>query len=378
MRVNKSKLLSVVAVLAMTLQMFSLYAFDSEALRPSSRYRTIKVEHLAASAGLTSELATLPDSIYQMSSPKVKSPLRVKVQDGLVTEIGIKMFSEELRSGISIIYDFIERLALEYTLTADRKRVELLDDLDVKCRGNFLKAMQLNLADSTVSFMMDYANRKLYNVTWQKNGVDVCSLKFPASFSLILGYESPEGDNTVSRDMQSAPERLEPLCHYADSLLEKSETDSIIYVSRGSYLRTKAINANVYLRRDSIGEFSPVCSSLFPAESFANLMVSQQIDNDIKLDIEIEKYNRKTDKISISLKQLFGFAAQNDLKPYIGIASYDKESGEIVALLELHNADCSYMHMFKLKANQQIFDTCKGIMAAEMTPFIPLQKLKQL
>jgi hypothetical protein len=160
-------------------------------------------------------------------------------------------------------------------------------------------------------------------------------------------------------------------------LLEKSETDSIIYVSRGAFLRTKAINANVYLHRDTAGQFTPICSSLFPAESFANLLVSQQIDNDIMLDVEIEKYNRKKESLSMSLKQLSGFAAQNDLKPYIGIVSYDRDNGDIVALLELHNADCSYMHMIKIKTNQHIFDTREGTMTAEMTPFIPLQKLKQ-
>jgi hypothetical protein len=377
MRLTNRKLLSVIAVLAMSLQMFNLYAFDSEALRPSSRYRTIKVEHLAASTGLTSTLATLPDSVYQMMSSKVKSPLRVKVQDGLVTEIGIRMFSDELRSSSSIIYDFIERLALEYTLTAESKRAELLEDLDVKCRGSFLKAVQLNLADTTVSFAMGYANRKLYNVTWQKNGREVCTLKFPASFSLLLGYQSPEGDNTVIRDMKAAPQLLKAAARYVDTLLEKSETDSIIYVSRGAFLRTKAINANVYLHRDTAGQFTPICSSLFPAESFANLLVSQQIDNDIMLDVEIEKYNRKKESLSLSLKQLSGFAAQNDLKPYIGIVSYDKDNGDIVALLELHNADCSYMHMIKIKTNQHIFDTREGTMTAEMTPFIPLQKLKQ-
>ncbi len=378
MCLNRTRLLSAIAVVAMTLQMFNLYAFDSEALRPSSRYRTIKVEHLAASTDLTSKLATLPDSVYQLTSSKVSALLRVKIQYGLVTDIGIKMFSEDLRGSNSVVYDFLERLALEYTLTAERKRAELLEDLDIKCRGNFLKAVHLNLADSSVSFAVGYANRKLYNVTWTKDGIEVCTLKFPASFALLLGYESPEGDNTVSRDMQFAPEVLEPAGHYVDSLLEKSATDSIIYVSRGAYLRTKAINADIYLHRDTIGRFTPVCSSLFPAESFANLVVSQQIDNDITLDIEIEKYNRKKDEISVSLKQLFGFAAQNGLKPYIGIASYDKDSGDIVALLELHNAECSYMHMLKLKANRRIFDTRCGTMTAEMTPFIPLQKLKQL
>lgn len=369
-------LLSVIATLAMTLQVLHLYAFDPETVRPSLRYRTIKVERLAAMTGLTSRLATLPDSTYQLTSAKLKSPLRVKVQDSLVMDIGIKLFDEDLRATRSVIYDFIERLALEYTLTNEQKRAELLDDMDVNLTGSLLKAVQLNVADPTVSFAVDYTNRKRYDVTWQRNGSVVCNLKFPASYLLLLGYETVEGDNAIGRDLKAAHSLIKPAEEYVDSLLEKVDTLSNLYVRQGEYLRVKAVNSNLYLYCDTLGQFRPVCSSLFPTESIANLFVSQQIDNDIVLDIEIEKYNRHTEEVSIPLKQLFGFIAQNRLDSYIGTMSYERETGDIVALMELHDADCSFMHMIKIKTNQQIFDTRKGTISAQMTPFIPLQKLK--
>lgn len=64
--------------------------------------------------------------------------------------------------------------------------------------------------------------------------------------------------------------------------------------------------------------------------------------------------------------------------PYVGMETYDEETGELTATLILHNEALSYDHVAKVSLNRDQFRQSRGKVSMTFSVFLPIHNIKNL
>ena len=231
---------------------------------------------------------------------------------------------------------------------------------------------------------------KLYIVTWKRENREVAAIGIPIEYELL--------NNDTRRNMERA--FVKDLSEYRPSIVRRdsaivNENDLSIYGTEGlfvipgkSYI-IDLLNQNVYYKLITINETvdtmirnKPVRMSMeavlpvvvneqeFPAESFANLMMSDAAsipDATINLDFHLSNYHRM--QLTMPLSQLKGFCRQQGCGLFFACDGVQKEV--IRGVMFASNLPKGYNHLFSLQIPKEQIASSTPTVKADVYLYIP-------
>jgi len=344
-----------------------------------NRYQSDLLTQMAESLQMKAMLDTMSNGSYIARQAYKGHPLSVIIKDGEVEHIGYSIFSEEMRADMpSPVYNFLERYALQADLPMKRiKTVErqLFEDDVTFTVGNIYKLSSIWTMDN-VSFSLDNRQDKMCRATWTQNGKTYCSLCFPVSYNLYHGTDLKENQRHLLDDLRRASEVKTSVGNSIskDKLTKLFEPN--YFVLKGDSFYVATLNSNNYYVQEGNDQYKLLFSDRHPVESFANLLTTNSIDNDIQASVKLVMYDFKSEMINVPLGVFLQYFMSKGCKAYFGMI--DKKNDTYTAELLMLKRDEGYGHAIKLTFNTANVTSKSGSITGRMNCYIPISKVKFL
>lgn len=346
-------------------------------LAAQNSYQTDLLGRMATSLQLTSQFNTLKDGVYWKHFSFSGKPITVIVQNRRIEHIGYALFTPYQRSVISSpVFNFLERYSLEVDLTMNREKtvVKQIAEDDISFEKGTFSFFQTLLKDTT--FVLNIKNNgKRYTVNWHKNDVLHCSVNFPMDFDLLNGSEMLENERRIKTDIWTYPlQKVVPMNVSLDKLQSTWQNNYFILPGESYYI--DELNTNRYYEQSPKGEFRLVYHSKYPLESLANLLTTQEIENEFTMNIRLKKYGFQEELISVPLNRWTNYCLMIGCRPFFGVISY--EGNLAVCELVMRNVDQGYNHIMKITFDTSQLDARKGVIQARLNCYVPSSKIEYL
>ena len=344
-----------------------------------NRYQSDLLAQIAESLQIKNVLDTMSNGSYIAQRTYKSHPLSIIVEDGEVEHIGYTLFSKEMRIGMpSPVYNFLERYALQADSPLKRiKSVErqLFEDEVTFTVGDIHKLPYVCSMDN-VCFSMDNLQNRMCCVTWTKNGSKVCSLCFPVSYNLYHGTDLVENQRRLVEDLR----RTGTVKMSGDRKISKEQLEKLFepnyFVLKGDSFYVASLNSNNYYVEQVQNQYKLLFSDRHPIESFANLLTTNSIDNDIRADIKLVMYDFKSERVDVPLSCLLNYFMLKGCKAYFGMI--ERNADTYTAELLMLKRDEGYCHTIKLMFNAANISSRSGVVTGRMNCYIPISKVKFL
>lgn len=347
----------------------------------SARYRSASLEQLAKSAALDRQIAACHDSATLRQLKFKGSPLNVRTEDGVVTHIGLRLFSDEQTAAIAnpAVCDFLERLALmESAMKPDElSRFKLVNSIEIP-QGN-IKSLPKIAADTTLTFRLTSQAPRNYSVQWSKGTDPVLKITFPASFRMLSGLQPNETLELLRGKMLSTKAAPRPYSAPAPDRLEPCDSTAGRYlILKGSQRVLPVITDNSYYAwGDSVPRL--LYGPSYPVESLANLFVTGQIANRATAKVRMLQYGLTAAEFDTPLNSLVNALLDEGCHPYFAIKTLDRDTGTITAMVEMVNDALGYEHLLSIKlTDDSILRDSPGDIEITIAGYIPIQNIAEL
>lgn len=304
-------------------------------------------------------------------------PLVARYRNGILEHLGVDIFGYP--GGTmqeQVLMDFIERYHLQLLLLSqDAERAFRMDLDGVEAPSLFYTPVH---RDGFVALRLEQIQEKRYNAVWGNfESGDIRQMTFPADYQLLSGKNkieledgflaSLEGSFPVSEDM------MDDL-----STLSLERVRKNLYRYPGACYLIPEITSSVYFEKVK-GHYVLVREEECPLESMVNLFTGpSSLSGDPKVSIRVLKYGYASCEAECTLQQFLGRNRMAGCVPYVGMESYDEETGEMAATLILHNEALGYDHVAKVTANRSIFGKAGGSLEMVISVFVPIHNIKNL
>ena len=282
--------------------------------------------------------------------------LVVHVKENMVDHLGIKLFPEDIRNlDKSPIFSFLERYFLQLKFPpGDRTTSNILRDDQFKFLKGTLKT--IDQLQPTDGFSYDCNNHR-YVASWNRNGEEILSVSFPIEYELISGENKIEADNLLAHDVLSAkPDTLAVSGNrIVDDHYITSDFSNRLYYANGTL----------------------VLGSRHPAESAANIMLSQKAMGRYQLHITQIAYGFKKNTIDVPIRQWIAFCQNSGCELYFGVESLDDPDFVEAVVLAVNQKE-NYNHVLTVKIPTEAFDTQEGDIDARLYSYVPTHNVKSL
>ena len=344
-----------------------------------NRYQTDMLARMAEALQMQTLLDTLGSGIHIAQQTYKGKPLCVIVNDGEVEHIGYAIFPEEMREGApSPVYNFLERYALQASLPLKRNKTierQMYEDEVTFTKGNMATLSTL-WGKENLEFSLENVQRRICRATWIQDGNVLCSVSFPVSYNLYHGTDLVENQRRLIEDLQQASVTSinddEPI---TKELLSKI-LEPNYFLLKGDSMYVASLNSDKYYVKGENDEYSLLFSDKHPVESFANLLTTNSISNDIQASIKLVLYDFKSETINIPLVNMLNYFKKKGCKAYFGVIQSGKERH--TAELLLLNRDEGYCHTLKLNFSTSNVTTRSGSISGRMNCYVPISKIKFL
>lgn len=333
------------------------------------RYASECLERLAGAVALP-PFATSADTCRVAGSFR-QYPLVAVQRGGVVTHIGIRIFSDEYKAAAGeLLCNFVERYLLELLVEPDEasRNRRMMDD-GVAIVGDLERIPVMGHAN----FCCDITslNGRQWRLSWHDALTPVLSLSAPAQFELIMGKNKIELEQGISDEIRRHDEsRSRPV-----DVLEAEPTGTGLYVcDRGCYLLEQMRAATYYKIAD--GGYRPVLEAARPVESLCNLLSLPECGAGYTLRIRQRKYGFRQDEFSCPLGRFVSFCREAGCVPYVGIE--EEGIGRIVASLIMVNAEFGYNHILQVVFDPLQLRAGGGVISATLNAYTPTHNLENI
>lgn len=340
------------------------------------RFHSVLLQRMAKATALS-----LPDSLGVMidndSTWLYKGrQLRVRTNAlGDVSHIGYKLFHNEIVAlyDNQALFDFLERYFLELDLHIDGKSMVQRMDVDrVVVKQGSVQLMTRVKATDPLS--INYTPRRSYAVTWQVNGKPL-TLAFPTDCQLMMGGNAIDLENTISRDVQRMPQCVdmgEALAPWAQ--VHEESSGQLKQKNYGTYL-SHLISSRIYLRMHD-SQWQPDITPYSPMRSACTLMLTGYSAKPIPLELVVDRYGYRNEKLRVTLQQLLAYFRSEDSRVYIGIK--EKTNNQLTGTLFVLNEKLGFNHVISFTFPLSLLsgDTSTPI-TAKLYAYIPLQNVTE-
>lgn len=340
------------------------------------RYHSELLQRMAKATALS-----LPDSLGVMtdndSTWQYKGrQLRVRTNAlGDVSHIGYKIFHNQIVALYEnqALFDFLERYFLELDLHLDGKTTQQRMDVDRVVVKEGSVSMMTRVKE-TDPLSINYTPRRLYTVTWQVGGKPL-TLSFPTDCQLMMGCNAIELENIFSRDVQRMPQCVdmgEALAPWAQ--VHEESSDQLKQKNYGSYL-SHLIGSRIYLRMHDL-QWQPDINPHSPVRSVCTLMLTGYSPQQLPLDLVIDRYGYRHEKLHVTLQQLLAYFRSEDSRVYIGIK--EKTNNQLTGTLFVLNEKLGYNHVIPFTFPLSLLSgDISAPLTAKVYAYIPLQNVTE-
>lgn len=291
------------------------------------------------------------------------------IEQGVLTHLGVDIFGDGIKDGSDRpVMEFCERYLLEMLLSDDPQQQSSFDEVaivgDINSIPNLLSGENLNLS-------LGHSNG-LFSVEWS-SGASSFSVQFPIDYSLLSGLSKIELENLFAFDLGRFSCSEEPQKSSIDASRLSLVDD--VYRYDGGYYMNEQVQHLEFFKAEG-NTFAHLESREHPLEMLYNLVSTTDLDSDITLEVEQQKYGFKLDKYSCKLRDLIALSQEQGCKAYMGIESV--EDGRVTASLFLVNSYFKYNHMLSIIINSNVLSSRAGSGVAKVNAYIPLQNLSDI
>ena len=303
-------------------------------------------------------------------------PVVVRYEAGEAVHAGVDIFGERPEDRtLCRLMDFVERYSLQMLLLdtdADRQMQMTLDGVSMP--SFFETALH---RDGPVRFELEHADQRKYTLRWGHEGEGLREMTFVSDYQLISGQNKIELENGFISALTAEPEGSGVPAPAPDPKALRRIGRNLYREYGGSYL-IDAISHTTYFQKEK-GEYVPVQSEDYPMESLFNLFeLPVCSEGPWNLTLRVLKYGYQVETVEIPVHRFVNHCLAEGCTPYLGLESYDRDSGEIVATLLMHNEMLSYDHVAKITANRSCFAEGGGTPEMTVSVYLPIQNIKNL
>lgn len=313
-------------------------------------YRTAELQRLAKVLAI--DEAALHEGFNMLVADQRK--VVVGVNNNTVSHIGLRLFSEEMRkSGHTPVLHFLERyfLQLKYPSNVTSANNMIRDDQFRFLTGSLQTVDEL-LPTDAFSFSYD---KRLYTVSWKRDGQPILEVCFPVEYELISGENKIEAENNLMADIQQAV-----------------VTGEAPRPALSQHYLNDQFSCRLYEQKGVL-----VFSERHPAETVANMMLSQQAEGAFILQMTQLSYGFQKTVFSVPLRQWISFCQSSGCQLYVGIEDV-KEGGEISAVVLAVNEAENYNHVLTVTVPSEALRDKTGTIEARIWPYVPTHNVQNL
>ena len=344
-----------------------------------NRYQTDLLARMAEALQMQPVLDTIGNGVHIAQQTYKGKPLCVIVNNGEVEHIGYAIFPEGIREGApSPAYNFLERYALQASLPLKRNKTmerQMYEDEVTFTQGNIVTLSTL-WGKENIEFSFENLQHKTCKATWIQDGKVLCSVNFPVSYNLYHGTDLVENQRRLIEDLRQAS----ATSINDDASVIEEQLSNILepnyFLLKGDSMYVAALNSDKYYVKGKNDEYSLLFSDKHPVESFANLLMTNSISNDILASIKLVLYDFKSETVNIPLVNMLNYFKEKGCKAYFGVIQSEKE--QHTAELLLLNRDEGYCHTLKLNFSTANVTTRSGSISGRMNCYVPISKIKFL
>lgn len=316
-------------------------------------YRTSELKRLASVLSLDESTIASNGNHYLTADNK---PIVVRVSDGMVSHIGIRLFSEEMRSlEKSPILDFLERyfLQLSYPPKSVSAANMVRDDQFRFLQGSLVSVSNIQPTDG-FSYSFD---QNQYVAVWTRNGSALLEVSFPVEYELISGENKIEAENNIMADIQKATIAK-------DTVNEKNNCSDFYLVPD--------LSSKLYFDKGRL-----ILNGLLQEQSAANLMLTTAIEGDYRLALTQVSYGFKKTTAEVPLGQWISFCKNSGCQLFFGIDHIDQD-GTVNGIVLAVNQTENYNHVLTVRVPMSLLDQRNGIIEAWLYPYIPTHNVRDM
>lgn len=348
----------------------------------AERYGADCLREIAEATGTRQIADTLPDGTHCRVADFRKKPLTIAVKDGMVTHLGLSVFSEADRASMAKTHvaDFVERFLLEYYISGkDNAKLQQTCVVEsIELDGNPESLLKLD-GDSTVAFTYSLASGRRYKAEWTRDGSPIFAISFPASTRLLTGWRMDEGARRLPERIAMADTACRLSAAPADSLLQTSDLlPEELKILKGDFCVIPLINSDRYYYFDEDSVARLVFGHAFPVESLANLLVTGEIPNSITAKVRMNRYGQQFQEFEAQLNALLNAMIAEGCRPYFGVKGVYPAEDRITALFEMINAEMGYEHLMSIVFDTRSIAMADGTIDIRLTPYLPLNDIDNL
>jgi len=344
-----------------------------------NHYQTDLLAQMAEALQMQTVLDTLSNGVHIAQQTYKGKPLCIIVNDGEVEHIGYAIFPEGMREDApSPVYNFLERYALQASLPLKRAKTferQMYED-DVTFTKGGITTLSTLWGKENVEFSLENLQNRMCRATWKQEGNVLCSVSFPVSYNLYHGTDLVENQRRLIEDLQRASvattDNDEPV---TKELLSKI-LEPNYFLLKGDSMYIASLNSDKYYVKGENDEYSLLFSDKHPVESFANLLMTNSISNNIRASIKLVLYDFKSETINVPLVNMLNYFKKKGCKAYFGVIQSKQE--QHTAELLLLNREEGYCHTLKLNFSTSNITTRSGNISGRMNCYVPVSKIKFL
>ncbi len=356
-----------------------LFAVPWPLMAQHNRYQSDLLAQMADALQMRATLDTLGDGVHIAQIAYNDKPLCVIVKDKEVEHIGYAIFPKGMREGApSPVYNFLERYALQASLPLKRTKTvgrQMYEDEVTFTKGNINTLLTL-WGKENLEFSLENLQHRICRATWTQNGNVLCSVSFPVNYNLYHGTDLVENQRRLIEDLQ----RASVTSTSTDEPVTKEQLAKIIepnyFLLKGDSMYVASLNSDKYYVEGKNDEFSLLFSDRHPVESFANLLMTNSISNNIQASIKLVLYDFKSETINVPLVNMLNYFKAKGCKAYFGVIRSEQE--QHTAELLLLNREEGYCHTLKLNFSTSNVTSRSGTISGRMNCYVPISKIKFL
>jgi len=269
------------------------------------------------------------------------------------------------------VYQFAESYFNLLLALAPTERSWKLEADDVTVEEGGLERLHLVNPETSLA-VSSKGNR--YRLRLSNGDFKVIQISFPMSYQLISQKSLKKLETEFLQELPTYKfqKRKDSVVIDVASLIK---TAPHLYVKKGAEYYTDAISNDLYYT-ESKGVLSLACSADYLVESIANILVSEDVPCDFRLDLTVRRYGFKTDNLKIPLKQWIAYCKSKGCDIYVGMEKVGTE--KLKACVFAVNDLMKYNHVMNVEFPYALLDTKEGDVRADITIFVPTHNIANL
>ncbi len=332
----------------------------------ATSFDTQRLERLANYLNLQ-KLDTLPVGVTNTYSYK-QHPLTIRKNPwGEIEHIGLLLFSQSLRQQQALpVYDFLERYLLARLATPKQTEDATKMQWDKVHFGVGTAATALRI-DTTTAFSHEYVDLHAYRVRWTTGDKKLLELSFTMDYQLMMGCDAVELEHRFIRHLSRYQAKKNP--QPTARILPQKGTE---HVSANSYYMSPMVRNDLYYTRKSEKKtWQLVNDANRPTKTLNNWMVAADSDNDIPLQIAVDRYGYEVDSLQTTYRQWQQLCMAEGCRPYFGLK--EKRNGVYEGTVFMVNSTGGYVHLLSINVPKIAFGNRRtAASTARMYAYIPL------